>query len=94
MRTSAGIKNDFCDAQTHMHKSGGRQPAVATVTRLQRGTVSLGAMIVVIKSGGRQPAVATVTRLQRGTVSLGAMIVVIKSGGRQPAVVGDTNAVR
>ncbi len=28
-RTSAGIKNDFCDAQTHMHKSGGRQPAVA-----------------------------------------------------------------
>jgi hypothetical protein len=22
-------KNDFCDAQTHMHKSGGRQPAVA-----------------------------------------------------------------
>jgi hypothetical protein len=57
MRTSAGIKNDFCDAQTHMHKSGGRQPAVVTVTRLQRGTVSLGAMMVVIKSGGCQPAV-------------------------------------
>jgi hypothetical protein len=40
-----------------MHKSGGRQPAVVTVTRLQRGTVSLGAMMVVIKSGGCQPAV-------------------------------------
>ncbi len=40
-----------------MHKSGGRQPAVVTVTRLQRGTVSLGAMMVVLKSGDRQPAV-------------------------------------
>jgi hypothetical protein len=36
MRTSAGIKNDFCAAQTHMHKSGGRQPAVVRVTHLQR----------------------------------------------------------
>jgi hypothetical protein len=36
MRTSAGIKNDFCDAQTHMHKSGERQPAVVRVTHLQR----------------------------------------------------------
>jgi hypothetical protein len=35
-RTSAGIKNDFCDAQTHMHKSGDRQPAVVRVAHLQR----------------------------------------------------------
>ena len=30
------MKNDFCDAQTHMHKSGGREPAVVRVTHLQR----------------------------------------------------------
>jgi hypothetical protein len=28
MRTSFGEKNDFCDAQTHVHESGERQPAV------------------------------------------------------------------
>jgi hypothetical protein len=30
VRTFAGEKNDFCDAETHMHKSGGRQPAVVS----------------------------------------------------------------
>jgi hypothetical protein len=32
--TSVRRKNDdFCDEQTHVHKSGGRQPAVASKTR-------------------------------------------------------------
>jgi hypothetical protein len=29
-------KNDLCDARTHVHKSGRRQPAVGLVTQLQR----------------------------------------------------------
>jgi hypothetical protein len=43
--------------RTLAQESDGRQPAVVRETRLQRGTVSLGAMTVVIKSGGREPAV-------------------------------------
>jgi hypothetical protein len=30
MRMSNGEKNDFCDEQTHVRKSGGRQPAVVS----------------------------------------------------------------
>jgi hypothetical protein len=77
-----------------MHKSGGRQPAVATVTRLQRGTVSLGAMMVVIKSGGRQPAVGVIQTLcGENRVTFAASERTTKSGDRQPAVgVGNTIA--
>jgi hypothetical protein len=31
-----GVKSDIRDAQTHVHKSGGRQPAVGRETRLRR----------------------------------------------------------
>jgi hypothetical protein len=87
--------DDSRGAKTHMHKSGGRQPAVVgdTMTLCRENRVMFGGHERTTKSGGRQPAVVTVTRLQRGTVSLGAMMVVIKSGGRQPAVgVGNTIA--
>jgi hypothetical protein len=50
-------KNDFCDARTQVHKSGGRQPAVGLVTQLQLRTLS--------SSDRRQPAVGVVMQLQR-----------------------------
>jgi hypothetical protein len=36
VRTSAGEKNHFCDAQTHVRRSGGRQPAVRARNSLRR----------------------------------------------------------
>jgi hypothetical protein len=35
-RPFAGNNDDFCDAETHTHKSGGHQPAVGCEPRLQR----------------------------------------------------------
>jgi hypothetical protein len=50
-------KNDFCDARTHVPKSGGRQPAVGLVTQLQLRTLSF--------RDRRQPAAGRKPRLQR-----------------------------
>jgi hypothetical protein len=50
---------DFSDAQTLVYKSGGRQPAVGTVSSRGWSTAIHRQAVALIKSGGRQPAVRT-----------------------------------
>jgi hypothetical protein len=74
-------KNDFCDAQTHVHKSGGCQPAVVWESRL-RGQLRPHSETIVgrqLKSGGRQPAVGTSNAIGRADVF-------VRRHARQPAV--------
>jgi hypothetical protein len=51
-----GVKNDIRAAQTHVYKSGGREPAVVSETRL-RWNCDFRWELHAVKSGGRQPAV-------------------------------------
>jgi hypothetical protein len=87
-------KNDFCDARTHIHKSGGRQPAVvsknasATASDL-RGVVTFAtAQSAPAPRGADAPrswCSANVCRPKNDFC--GARTQVHKSGVRQPAVV-------
>jgi hypothetical protein len=56
--------SDFCGAQTHVHKSGGRQPAVVrSYDRCAaRGECCSARSEHTTKSGGRQPAVVRASR--------------------------------
>ena len=58
---------EFCDAQTHMHRSGGRQPAVFVGNARARMTTPgfTQRRRTRTRSGTRQPAVRRETRLQR-----------------------------
>jgi len=84
-------KNDFCDAQTHIHKSGGREPAVGvgkrtcnTDTAHVRGHSSRAET----RAAGVSPPWVWVTHLQHRYRSRPGTLVTCgdKSGGRQPAV--------
>jgi hypothetical protein len=67
MRTSAGIKNDFFNAQAHAHKSGGRQPAVGVGNTIAQTQARLFcrpptvyvriavAFTVIVTTGGLRP---------------------------------------
>jgi hypothetical protein len=43
-------KNDFCDAQTHVHRSGGRQPAVARIAPRGQCTAKYVPRITTVES--------------------------------------------
>jgi hypothetical protein len=82
--TSVRWKNDdFCDEQTHVYKSGGRQPAV--------GIANAGAVALVCH--GRLTPTALVLRCERLSAKnnfCDEQTHVHKSGGREPAVVSET----
>jgi hypothetical protein len=42
-------KNDFFDAQTHVHKSGGRQPAVANIAPGKSQTLIVARQVAVVR---------------------------------------------
>jgi hypothetical protein len=84
-------KNDFSDARTHVHKSGGRQPAVGVrQTQLQHRYRTRSEALVTCgnKSGGREPAVGIGIALGavRSECCSATSEHTTKIGGRQPAV--------
>ena len=92
-RPFAGKNGDFCGAQTHIRKSGGRQPAVGCKPHLQqqcdefpRFDFACGGY----STGGLRPPLLVL--LQRPFAGkngdfCGAQTQIPRSGGRQPAVV-------
>jgi hypothetical protein len=76
-------KDDICDAQTHVYKSGGREPAV--------GIANAGAVALVCH--GRLTPTALVLRCERLSAKnnfCDEQTHVYRSGGRQPAVASVT----
>jgi hypothetical protein len=87
-------KNNFCDEQTHLHKSGGRQPAVVfrtASTSAVRRTSAFGSRVLSASHGGLTPPAAlgtgTTTIRRKNDDSCDEQTRAVKSGGRQPAVV-------
>jgi hypothetical protein len=90
--TTAVCRNndDFCDAQTHIRKSGGRQPAVGV-----SNAVAIASALV--QCHARQPAVACKPHLQRQCGEFGRFEYACgrySTGGlRPPLLVACTDAV-
>jgi hypothetical protein len=85
-------KTDFCDVQTHAHKSGGRQPAVVFVNcvcNCNETNFRVSRSHRIHPTGGLRPPLfccrANVRR--RKTDFCDVQTHVHKSGGREPAVV-------
>jgi hypothetical protein len=62
-------KSDFCDGRTHVHKSGGRQPAVGWQTRLQDGSICVRRITARGAAGVSPPWVTTCQQRRYGTRS-------------------------
>jgi hypothetical protein len=78
--------DDSCDEQTHVHKSGGRQPAVVFGTRL-RWNCDFYREMNTTKSGGREPAVvrriASASAVRRIS-AFGSRVLSASHGGLTP----------
>jgi hypothetical protein len=89
-------KNDFCDAQAHVHKSGGRQPAVGSIAPRGQCTASNVRRVTTIqsRSSGCQPAVVRIRAcngdrfLRTDSVSPRAVASRTTAGSRQPLLGG------
>jgi hypothetical protein len=84
-RRTFTAKRVLADAQTHVPKSGGRQPAVVGETPMQRRSFPT--------AGLRQPLLIGQRTFTAKRVLADAQTHVPRSGGRHPAVVCDTDAV-
>jgi hypothetical protein len=95
-RRSFAVKSDIRGAKTHVHKSGGRQPAVvrriASASAVRRIS-AFGARVRNASHGGLTPPalVADTTSVRRKNDDFcDEQTHVYKSGGRQPAVASET----